>query len=90
MGIQNATIDEIVPALGDQRVFSWTFDPEVAFSHGVDSIITRTRVQLDQIIITDRLNNPGIREGQDEVLFKLDNFLEVIGASDESGQRDSP
>ena len=67
----------------DSQTFSWTYDPQVAFRYGEGSIVTKTQLPIDQAVLTDRVNNPGLREDQDEVLFPLvDYSLEIIGVPD--------
>ena len=80
--VHNLPIGEIIRR-DDSQTFSWSYNPDVASQYGEGSIVTRTQLPIDQAILTDRVNNPGLREDQDEVLFPLVGYdLEIIGVPD--------
>ena len=70
MGMQNASVNDTI-VVSDLNSLSWSFDIEVARKYGTDGLVTTRLSPVDDIILTDRLNNPGVRmeDLDDEVLF---------------------
>ena len=71
MGVQNAAVNDTI-MVRDLQTYSWSYDPNVANKYGLDSVVSVRSLPVGDIMLTDRLNNPGVRmeDNDDEVLFK--------------------
>ena len=56
--------------LEDPPIYSWSFSQGTAKNFGHGSIVTKASVPVDKIILTDRVNNTGGLDGENEILFK--------------------
>ena len=70
LGLHGSKVGDTI-TLEDPPAYSWTFDPGVFSGVGHGSIRVKSKVPMDKLVLTDRVNNTfGSFSGEDEVVFK--------------------